>query len=161
MFDLFNKPDKDISDFFSESDLNLITSAIEKAEEGTSGEIRLVIKMRCDPAYKDDLDAQALHEFAKHGLANTRDKTGVLILILMEERKFKLLADKGIYEKMSQSYLDHIARRMSSTFSSGFYMEGIFTCLRMISSQLVFHFPRKPDDTDELPNRPIIEKEEK
>lgn len=148
-----------ISDYFSEDDLKLIEKGVLHAEKGTVGEIRVVIRMNYGKEFLGDLDGQALHDFVKHGLAKTRDKTGVLILIVIGARKFKILADKGIYEKLDQTYFDSVAEVMSCFFKDGKYLEGVFKALRDISNQLTFYFPRKPDDTNELPDEVLIEEE--
>ena len=48
-------------------------------------------------------------EFYKEGLYKTRDETGVLFLISLLEKTVYILADKGIYEKVSQNKLDVFA----------------------------------------------------
>lgn len=145
-----------LSDFFSKNDLVLIENAVSQIERGTSGEIRVVLRMNFDKEFAGDLDGQALHDFAGHGLANTKDKTGVLILLVLGARKFKILADKGIYEKVEKWYFEEVAVTLSILFGMSRFADGVVEAVADIGRKLSFYFPRKSDDTNELPDKPII-----
>ena len=146
-----------MSDYFSESDLERIEKAVSDAEKNTSGEIKVVIRMDFDKEFSGDIDRQALHDFDAHGLANTRDKTGVLVLMVLSAKQFKILADKGIYEKAGKWYFEEIALAAGIMFMTGRFADGLVEAVAEIGRKLAFHFPRKSDDTDELPNKPVFE----
>src|SRR3989338_1774349 len=65
---------------FSQEDYAAMKEAVRKAEKNSSGEIRVKNRQGFTEGLEGDLDAQALRDFAKEGLHNTRDKTGVLVL---------------------------------------------------------------------------------
>ncbi len=153
-----------LSSCFSEPELGRIKNAVREAESGTSGEIRVVIVQNCD----DDLLAgerepewrvyrQALREFDEHCLANTRDKTGVLVLLAMSEKRFQILADSGINEKFAQEEWDSLSSRASSFFRERKFADGVCFLVGEISKKLSAFFPRRPDDVNELPDDVIVE----
>lgn len=156
------KKSEQVSDYFSENDLRRISDAIEEAEKNTSGEIRVKIMMHFDDdlmMHRDSERAhyQAVREFEKEGLVNTRDKTGILLLIVMAERKFQILADEGINQKVKQGYWNIVAWNLVAHFKKGQYVFGICSVVKMIGFQLANFFPIQSDDIDELPNEVIVE----
>lgn len=148
-----------ISDYFSESDLLKIKEAVAKAEANTSGEIRIVIRSGYSENLEGDIHAQAKHEFEKHGLSNTRDKTGVLILLVLDAKEFKIMGDAGIHTKVPQGYWDTLAQGMTAHFKEGNYVAGICEAVTLVGRRLSLFFPKKPDDTNELPDDVILEDE--
>lgn len=151
--------DKKVSDIFSEEDLAKIEAATKEAENNTSGEIRVAIRSRYDEDLKGDLHGQTKRDFFKHGLDKTRDKTGVIILLVLEARKFMIWGDDGIHAKVPQGYWKILAVGMSAYFSEERYIQGICETVAEVGKRLAEFFPKKPDDVDELPNEPIVEDE--
>ena len=151
-----------LSFYFSESELERIKDAVSEAESGTSGEIRVVIAQDCDSDLPESepekrVYGQALREFVKHGLTETRDRTGVLVLLVMNERRFQILADAGINEKFAQEEWDELSRRASLFFRRGSFTDGVCFLVREMGRKLSAFFPRKPDDTNELADDVILE----
>lgn len=139
---------------FTKSDLDKITEATRKAELLTSGEIKVVIRDAC----KKNLSTkeQALADFIAYGLGNTRDKTGVLILLVMKERQIEVLGDKGINDLVPEGYWDNIITVIRHGFDLHHPREGICEAVGLIGEKLQEIFPRKLDDINELSNEPII-----
>ena len=94
----------------------------------------------------------ALREFYRLGMDKTRDNTGVLIYLLLSDKKFQIIADKGIHEKVEDGTWQKIADEMAEEFRKGKFLDGILKGLDRIGKILARHFPIKPDDTNELPN---------
>lgn len=139
--------------FFTRDDETRIIQAIRKAEAKTSGEIRVTILRSCN---EDVLD-RAKHEFSKLKMEKTRDHTGVMILLVLGERKFAVWADQGIYEKIPQGIWNNLAETMSAHFRRGKYRAGIVEAVVRAGTMLHEHFPRRVDDTNELPDAPVFE----
>lgn len=152
-----NMSGKNISDYFSDEDFRMIAAATRSAEETTSGEIRVMVRMRCEDGFEGKLDEQAFRDFAAHSLANTRDKTGVLVLVVLSERQFKILADEGIHAKLPPEYWQQRAAEISELFRDGNYSAGICRAVVAIGGELARYFPRKFDDANELPDDVIAE----
>ena len=144
--------------YLSKVDIKSLSGVIADAEKNTSGEIRVVIRQRRHwKERKLSLHELTLNEFYRLGMQNTRDKTGVLILLLLSERKFQIIADEGIHKKVEDGKWDKIAGSMTDYFIKGNYFEGIAETIRAVGEELAKYFPRKADDTDELSNEIIQE----
>jgi uncharacterized membrane protein len=147
-----------IKKFLSKDDLRDIQNEISKVENKTSGEIRLCIKLkRGFHERKYSTREVALREFYKLGMDNTRDKTGVLIFVLFKEKKFEIVADEGINEKISKDTWSKLSAELSSAFSNGHFKNGLINCITNIGDILVKEFPVKEDDVNELPDEIVIE----
>lgn len=149
--------EKKVSGFFSDEDLAKIEAATRDAEKNTSGEIRVVIRSRYSDGLEGNLHAQVQHEFEKYGLGNTRDQTGVLVLLVLEAQKFMIWGDDGIHAKLPQGYWDVLAVGMSAHFKKRNYVQGVCEAVSEVGRRLAEHFPRKSDDVNELSDKPIVE----
>ncbi len=138
---------------FSKEDLAAIVSAIGEAEKTTAGEIRVSIRQRRGWGEKKlGIEDIARREFHGLGMNKTKDHTGVLIFLLLEEKKFHILADQGIHAKVEEGVWIKIANGMSTHFSQKNFRNGIIHGVKLAGEELSKHFPRKADDKNELPN---------
>lgn len=147
-----------IEKYFTKEDLRQITAACSTAEKQTAGEIRVsIFSRRPRKLRKKSLEEAALEEFYRLGMDKTRDKTGILLLIILAERKFQILADSGINAKVDQQTWDELAGQLSARFKEGKYLEGIRNCVQRMGAILAQHFPIKSDDTNELSNEVSVQ----
>ena len=92
-----------IYNFFDDDEFLRISNKIKETEKKTAGEISVSIKeKRSFTQKKKTLRQLAEDEFHRLGITKTRDSTGVLFFLVLEDRQFYILADKGINEKVSQ-----------------------------------------------------------
>ena len=95
---------------------------------------------------------RAVRAFYEKGLYKTRHQTGVLFLISLLERKVRVLADSGIHEKIGQETLDKFARNISRGIRDGHACTALCETIQEAGALLAHHFPKTPDDTNELPD---------
>ena len=100
---------------------------------------------------------RAIRAFHEKGLTRTREHTGVLFFISLLEHKVWVLADKGIHEKIGQETLNKFAAKVSSGVREGRACDALCEAIKEAGDLLTKHFPMKPGDIDELPNRVITE----
>jgi len=149
--------DSIIYSFFSDDELLRISNKIKDVEKTTAGEICVSIKEKRPFIKKRKIISElAEEEFYRLGINKTRDKTGILIYILLEEHKFHILADEGINAKVKPDTWDSIKNTMQEKFSRGEYTKGVIYAVETAGKILVEQFPINPDDRNELSNRIII-----
>ena len=143
--------------FLDDDELLRISNKIKVTEKTTAGEIQVSIK-EYKSFFKKSKSVKELaeEEFFRLGIQNTRDKTGILIFILLSDRQFYILADSGINAKVPQSTWDSIKDEMQKMFQKGKFCKGILFGVEEVGKILSEHFPIKPDDTNELSNQVII-----
>ena len=146
-----------IYNYLSDDDLFRISNKIKETEKTTSGEIRVSIKEKKPILSTSSLDVLAKKEFYKLGVDKTRDKTGILIFILLEKKQFYILADKGINEIVPENTWDRIKEEMLRMFREGDFCKGIIHGIDEAGLLLTKHFPIKSDDTNELSNKVVLD----
>lgn len=146
--------DSIIYKFFNDDEFLRLSNKIKEVEKTTSGEICVSIKEKRPFTKRKKTVAQlAEEEFFRIGINKTRDKTGILIYILLHEHKFHILADEGINAKVIPHTWDSIKDKMEEKFTRGEYCKGIMLAVETAGKILSEHFPIKPDDRNELSNR--------
>ena len=96
---------------------------------------------------------KALRAFYEKQLHTTRDNTGVLFFISLLEHKVWILADTGIYEKISQETLLDYAKKIAAGVKQGQACDALCREIEAVGIVLARHFPVRADDTDELSNQ--------
>lgn len=144
--------------FLNDDDLLRISNKIKAEEKKTAGEICISIKeRRTFNQRKKSVKELAREEFFKLGIDKTRDKTGIIIFLLLEARQFYILADEGINKKVPENTWDAIKDEMQDHFIEGKFSEGIIHGVDRVGKILSQHFPIQPGDTNEISNRVILE----
>ena len=142
-----------VKKLFTKEDLAAIASAIGEAEKTTAGEIRVSVRQkRRWRERKLTIEEIARREFQLLGMTKTKDRTGILIFLLLQDKKFYILADEGINSKVEEGAWNKIADEMSSHFSQKNFRAGMIHGVQAVGEALSKFFPRKSDDTNELPN---------
>ena len=104
---------------------------------------------------EDAVRHRARLAFFDHGLYRTRDRTGVLILISLLERRVHILADEGINQKVPQSTWDNLVQHLTGGIQRGEAASALCETIEICGQILAEHFPRRPDDRDELGDQVI------
>jgi uncharacterized membrane protein len=146
-----------IYNFLNDDELLRISDKIKETERRTSGEICVSIReQRSLSERKKDVKEIAEAEFFKRNIDKTRDKTGILIFLLLKDKKFYILADSGINEKVEQNTWDDVKENMQQMFLNGKFCKGILTGIEQVGNILEKYFPIKPDDTNEISNKVLF-----
>lgn len=99
---------------------------------------------------------RALQAFYEKGLYKTRDDTGVLFFISLLEHRVWVLADSGIYSKISPAELQEYAQQVAQGVKQGKAVTLLCQEIRRVGAVLATHFPIKDDDSNELSNKVIV-----
>lgn len=154
---------KDALNFLSSDQRNEIADAISKVETMTSSEIRVLVVAASSLLpklskmdQKEALRRRAIKEFSKLGIHNTRDKTGVLIMVSIEERMVQVLAGTGINSVVPENTWPSMVQRVTDGIKAGNPAQGITMAVVDIGTMLSEKFPLKSDDSNELSNVVVI-----
>jgi putative membrane protein len=100
----------------------------------------------------EEVEEAALTAFYRHRLAETRDRTGILLFVSVYERRAVVLADKGINLKVTpetwQQVVDLVLRGIRTGRPADGLCEAVARCGQIVSAQ----FPVRAGDKDELRN---------
>ena len=132
--------------FLNKEDKKKIVEAIRRAEKATSGEIRVHVKAKC----KDDVMVEAKKVFDRLGMHRTHHRSSVLIFVALKSRRFAIIGDQGIHERVGDSFWNQTRDRMSDYFSKGQMQHGIVAGVNSVGEKLSKFFPHRLEDTNEL-----------
>lgn len=93
---------------------------------------------------------RALQAFFEHGLTRTRDRTGILIMVSLMERRVQILADEGINEKVEPGAWEELVEMVLHGIREGSLTEGLCRAIERCGEILACDFPIKDDDVNEL-----------
>ncbi len=149
-FDIIRKEEsmETLRSFFTEDDERLILSAIQNAESRTSGEIRVRIEKK---AGKNAI-AVARKAFEALGMRDTELHNGVLFVLALKDRKFVILGDDGIDEKVPSGFWDKVKDVVLEHFRKDLFAKGLAEGIKLAGEQLSTFFPYQKGDIDELPD---------
>lgn len=132
--------------FFNKAQKNEIKKAILMAELDTSGEIKVHIENNCT---EDVLDRAAFW-FTKLKMDKTELRNGVLYYVAVKSKKFAIIGDEGINEKVPKDFWDEVKEEMTAHFAKKEFTEGLALGIQKAGKLLKKHFPRQTDDINEL-----------
>jgi uncharacterized membrane protein len=130
-------------------DQRRIHDAIESAERRTSGEICVSVA----PLFWGKIEKAADKAFVRLGMTRTKDRNGVLFFVVPARRKFVVLGDRGIHERVGQEFWDTVVAAVAEEFKAGDFTTGLVKGIEQVGDQLAVHFPfERVTDKNELSN---------
>lgn len=139
--------------------LKTIEGAIAASERSHRGELRFVVEAGLPLAslLRDETPRRrAIELFARLGVWDTENNSGVLIYVQLVDRRIEIVADRGINARVGDAYWAAVCRRIETAFAADQNELGILRALEEISVVLAQHFPPTVDDQNELPNAPLL-----
>jgi uncharacterized membrane protein len=139
--------------------LTAIEQAIKAGEATHSGQVRFVVEGALDgkPLFKNQpARERALDIFSHLRIWDTVHNNGVLIYLLLADRKVEIVADRGIDARIGAAGWQKICAGMESDFKAGNFEAGVIGGIEAVSRQLAAHFPPHPGDRNELPDAPVV-----
>ncbi|MEW5757223.1 MAG: TPM domain-containing protein [Pseudomonadota bacterium] len=145
---------------FSEACLAKIEEAIHRSEQRHLGQIVFVVESTLSPLQVwrgATAKTRARAMFLDSGCWDTEHNNGVLIYLLVAERDFEIVADRGIHAHVSDEGWEAICRQMEQAFRDGRFLDGVLQGIAAVSQHLEAHFPRtSAPSANEVSDKPII-----
>ena len=98
-------PWKKKKEFFTPEEKQQLVDAIQKAEQRTSGEIRVFVESKC--RFVDALD-RAKEIFFNLKMHETRERNATLIYVAVKDRQAAVFGDEGIHQKVGKQYWEFL-----------------------------------------------------
>jgi uncharacterized membrane protein YgcG len=139
--------------------LALIEQAIRTGEATHSGQVRFVVEGALDgaPLFRDQpARERAIDIFSRLRIWDTAHNNGVLIYLLLADRKVEIIADRGIDAKVGAAGWQKICAAMETDFKAGNFAGGVIKGIAAVSQQLAAHFPKHGAGPNELPDAPVV-----
>jgi len=137
-----------IENFLTQDEQDKIIEAIRKAEQNTSGEIRVHIEK--DP--RQEVLDRATEVFEILKMENTQQRNAVLIYIAIDTRELVILGDVGINDVVPPHFWESTHQAIIKQFKEGNHTQGLVNGILTAGHQLKKHFPYKKGKANELPD---------
>lgn len=100
---------------------------------------------------------RALSWFGKLRVWDTELNNGVLIYLLLAERRVEIVADRGISRHVNAAHWQTVVQHLGEHLRTGDFDSGLTQALSEVSALLVEHFPLQPGEANpnELCNRVV------
>jgi putative membrane protein len=116
---------------------------------------RLKLSFAGSRRQREAVSERALAAFYQKGLYRTKEESGILIFISVLERKVWILGDRGINERIAADYWESLVAELADGIKAGRAAEALCSVIAQCGNELARHFPRRPDDRNELPDEPL------
>lgn len=142
-----------------------LAKLVEVSEVHHSGEIRIYVEAGLPLSYlwEPTNTAQltrkrALAMFGKLRVWDTANNNGVLIYLLLAERRIEIVADRGLNERVAPETWPRMVDKMITAFKLGDFEAGLTFAVQEVSALLQQHFEISTDqgNANELPNEPVL-----
>lgn len=141
-------------EFFTAEERQQLLAAIQKAEQRTSGEVRLFIESKC--RFMDALD-RAREIFFQLEMERTDLRNATLIYVAVDDHQAAVFGDEGIHQKVGADYWAGVVKQMIWEFRQGKLADGICTGITQLGEALAQYFPYDRDtDKNELPDEIVF-----
>lgn len=144
---------------FSPKSLAAIERAITCGEVAHAGEVRFVVEGALDglPLLQgQSARERAIEVFSRLRVWDTERNSGVLIYLLLADRRVEIVADRGIDARVGSHGWQAVCRGMESCFRDGDYERGAIVGIEGVVAHLSRHAPRDVSHGNELPDAPAI-----
>ncbi len=99
---------------------------------------------------EEEVFERALRAFRELGVSGTAERTGVLILVALLERRVQVLADTGINARVKPGTWNEVVDLVLTGIRDGDLCRGLCDAIDRCGDILAEHFPVQPDDVNEL-----------
>jgi putative membrane protein len=99
---------------------------------------------------------KAIEQFLAQSLHTTKGRTGVLIFVSFAEHFAEVIADEGIYRKVSPEIWRELIEELTAHIGAGQRSKGLVKAVERCGKILAEHFPPGACDANELPNHLIV-----
>lgn len=146
---------------FHAAAMDRIASAIAQGELRHAGEVCFAVESAL--SWREvlagvDARERALEAFSRLRVWDTAANNGVLIYLLLAERRIEIVADRGLHERVSEAQWRGVCQLLEEGLRAGDGAQAVVDGIAAASDLLALHFPAATGVAghDELPDQPVI-----
>ncbi|MBL8520888.1 MAG: TPM domain-containing protein [Betaproteobacteria bacterium] len=144
---------------FPQTTLDAIQKVIAAGETTHRGEIRFVVEaeLTAGQLWANISSRQrAIDVFSELRVWDTEENIGVLLYVLLADRKVEIVADRGIDRRVGAERWRAICKEIELRYRRGEFLEGTRIGIEKISAELAHAFPAQGENPNELPDKPVV-----
>ena len=151
----------DVRRAFGTGALARIEARVKASERQHSGEIRVCVEAGLPLSYlwrHATARERAVAMFGKLRVWDTEHNNGVLIYLLLAERRIEIVADRGLDRQVTAAEWKDLLDGMASAFKAGQFEAGLNAAIDAVTALLTQHFALAAGavNPNELRDAPVI-----
>jgi uncharacterized membrane protein len=144
----------------TDAGLQRLEAAVVASEARHLGELRVCIEAGlpiADLRHGTTPRQRATALFSHLRVWDTAHNNGVLIYLLLADRRLEILADRGLHERAHPDAWQALSQRLSAALREGQYEAGLAQAIAEVGELLRTHFPLQGQaNPNELPNAIVL-----
>ena len=144
---------------FSRATLSAIEAAVAAGEIKHRGQLRFVVEAELTTSqlwHAVSARQRAIEVFSMLRVWDTEENNGVLIYILLADRKVEIVADRSIHQKAGEQRWHAICREIEHHYRKAAFLAGSVSGIEKISAELAHYFPANGTHKNEQPDSPVV-----
>jgi uncharacterized membrane protein len=144
---------------FPHATLEAVKHAVAAGEKTHRGQVRFVVEaeLTTSQLWAGVTSRQrAIDVFSSLRVWDTEENNGVMIYVLLADRKVEIIADRGIHRKVGDERWRAICKEIELRYRRGDFLGGSVTGIEKISAELAHGFPARGDEKNEQADTPVI-----
>ena len=144
---------------FSTAVLDDIERAVAAGEKTHRGQVRFVVEAELSTGQLwagVSSRHRAVDVFSLLRVWDTAENNGVLVYVLLADRKVEIVADRGIHHHVGEERWNAICRELELHYRKRDFTSGSAAAVQKISAELAFYFPARGEHANEQPDRPVL-----
>ena len=144
---------------FPTATLDAITRAVAAGEKSHRGQVRVAIEAELSSGQLwagVTARQRAIDVFSLLRVWDTEENNGVLIYLLLADRKVEIVADRGIHRHAGDERWNAVCREIEHHFRKGDFESGCVIGIQKISAELAFYFPATGSHKNEQADAPVM-----
>ena len=138
-----------------------LEAAVRESESRHRGELRLCVEGGLGPMWPGRTVSPRERAIALFGLLrvwDTAQNNGVLIYLLLAERRIEVLADRGLADRVPPETWTALADSLGAALHAGQWEAGLRQAVDTVGALLRTHYPRHAGEHDdnELPDAVVL-----
>jgi uncharacterized membrane protein len=144
---------------YPESTLSAIEAHVKTSEKNHRGQVRFVIEAELTTSQLwagITARQRAMDVFSMMRVWDTAENNGVLIYVLLADRKVEIIADRGIQQHVGDERWRAICKELELHYRKGDFVTGSLTTIEKISAELTHYFPANGLEKNEQSDKPLL-----
>ena len=144
---------------FSPATLEAIERAVAAGEKTHRGQVRFVVEAELSTGQLwagITARQRAIDVFSLLRVWDTEENTGVMVYVLLADRKVEIVADRGIHRQVGDERWRAICKEIELCYRKDDFLNGSVNGIEKISAELAHCFPARGGEKNEQPDRPVV-----
>lgn len=99
---------------------------------------------------------RAIELFSALRMWDTGERNGVLIYLLLADRKVEIVADRGVHAQAGAAHWNQACQHMQAAFRLRDFRGGALDGIRTVTHMLARHYPPRGLRVNELPDKVVL-----